>query len=205
MCETQCFRPSLHAPADGVDGEDGAQGPQGIQGPQGPQGIQGVQGETGPAGADGVSPTPITVRRHTETSQTLTSGSATTIVYPEEDHNEGDITYSAGVFTVNTAGKYHINSMLLLDTPLIGVVSDMRMDIQADNGSGYVTVAQFRQTEGIGVNDDLTILASTTWDMAVGDTFRTQLFYASTLGGILGFLFPTSTSPINHCAINKVN
>lgn len=154
----------------GVIGPQGPMGPPGATGPEGPQGSM---GPIGPTGATGPSPGTTGARVYHSTTQSIGSGSSTTVAFNTEDYDSGGC-HDAGTNTrlvapvtgrysikasiawqSNTAGVRNIwfvrasDGMIPVASKLSPVSTDVQQHIAADialNAGDYVEVIAFQSS-----------------------------------------------------------
>lgn len=149
---------------------------------------------TSPAPSGSFVPEAIKVNAEGQSDQSLTQGSETVVQFGNVDYNIGSIAFDNAndKLTIGTTGVYHLSSSLFLNSPTVGVLSDVYVAIQVDRGAGFQIEAQtLIANDTIGTNAQLTIATDTDLQLDEGDEVRLVVFYNSTLGGILSLIFST--------------
>ena len=128
-------------------------------------------------------------RYHLNTSQSISNATVTTLVYDTIDTATSNITYSTGIFTINTAGIYIFDAGIIFASNAVG-----ERYVNFKKNTGVNSVQSFRLNTNA---TDVWQVNNTYNDLfAVNDTLLIQLYQTST--GTLN-ASGVSTSSANYC------
>lgn len=149
--------------------------------------------------------TPQAIGISFDTPVTLSEGS-NPLAYPIIDHNVGQMTYAVPEITVPLAGVYDLKSTLLFERiGVLGTLSNVRLDIEVDNGAGYIVVASDQAPDStLSLGEVSGLTPHRDYQLNAGAKVRAVLTYNSTLSTFLSLVFPNTGNPVNFLSVSRV-